>query len=57
MTVSESMSEPASAKQIVSASGANILPSRPESVNSGRNTMTMMSTPESTGTPTSAAAR
>ena len=42
---------------MVHASGANILPSIPWRVMSGRNTSTMMPTPKSTGLPTSAAAR
>ena len=37
--VSERISDPSSAKEIVNASGANIFPSKPSSVNSGRKTI------------------
>ncbi len=52
-TVSASSSELPSANTIASATGMNSLPSRPCSVSSGRNTITMMTMPEVTGTTTS----
>ena len=57
ITVSEISSELTSANTMVSASGANIRPSRPVSENSGRNTMAMMRMPDTTGVATSVTAR
>ncbi len=57
ITVSESTSEPDSAKTIVSATGLKSLPSSPCSVSSGRNTITMIAMPEATGSVTSRTAR
>jgi len=54
--VSDSSSEIASAIEMVNASGANILPSMPLSVISGRNTRMMMPTPTITGVATSCTA-
>ena len=55
-SVSDRNSEIASAIEIVKASGANILPSMPDSVISGRNTRMMMPTPTITGVATSCTA-
>ena len=55
--MSDSTSEPDSAKMIEYATGLNILPSSPSSVSSGRNTITMIAMPDDTGTVTSFTAR
>ena len=52
-TVSESSSAAHRAKVMVSATGANSRPSSPCSDSSGRKTVTMMTTPETSGTATS----
>jgi hypothetical protein len=57
ITVSDSSSEAASAKTMVSATGTNSLPSSPCRVSSGRNTVTMIRMPEVTGVATSRTAR
>ena len=51
-TVKAMSTEAPSASTMVSATGANSLPSSPCSVSSGRNTMAMMDTPASMGTET-----
>ena len=55
-TVSATTSETSSAMSMVAASGANILPSIPCSVNSGTRMMAMMSTEKATGRATSTSA-
>jgi tRNA-splicing ligase RtcB len=57
MNVSDSSSEPPSAKLIVSATGANSFPSRPCNESSGRKTIIMMPIPAVTGTEISRTAR
>ena len=52
-TVSDRMSAEASAKAMVSATGANRRPSSPSSESSGRKTVMMMTTPETSGAATS----
>ena len=54
--MSDRISEPSNANEIVKASGLNILPSNPSSVNSGKNTMMIMKMPKTIGRPTSFAA-
>ena len=57
MMVSDNRSELDNAKVIASATGIKSLPSKPSSDRSGRNTMTMIKTPDVTGTITSRVAR
>jgi hypothetical protein len=57
ITVSDSSNEPPRAKLMVSATGANSLPSSPWRDNNGRNTRMMMPMPELIGRATSRTAR
>ena len=57
VAVSDSSSEPVSAKMTVSAIGRNIFPSTPCSARIGRCTIVMIATPKTTGRRTSSVAR
>ena len=55
--MNDRINEPISAKEMVTANGVNIFPSRPVRLNNGRNTTMIIKTPLMTGVATSSVAR